>query len=1797
VGPGAANSYQMFEYSALSMMTGEPNTRISVDANADGDYLDANDVNNVLLVAEGSNRYVFPVAVGARVVSDKPVQVDFLTGDDGSNYESRDSALLPTSMWASDYFTPVSTTNVTSNAGDERTTVWLYNRQASSLTVTYQYRDAAGALQTSNLTVPANGVLKQIIDPATTGTQGARFYSAGTTFYAFSTTDSASTDTARNQAWDWGYTMIPRTMLTTQALVGLGIGRDPTSLTNPNENGNPVWVSPVGNGSTPTDVYVDYDGDPLTGRFTDPSGNGFDARYTLRELDHALVYVPPTTATGVVVDATSSATTGDPNSVASLTFAHTTGVADNRLLLVGVVVGNEAGGVQTVDNVTYRGLPLTRIGFADAPTGGAGDPDQLPRVELWGLARPPAGQADVVVTLTGARAFVAGAMTFSGVDVGNGLTSALGTFASAFANSGTTQSVNVATTAGDMVFDVVGAGIRGTAFPAEFFEQAGQTERWQQTARRQTAGNDRYLRGAGSTELATGGTTTMSWTSTTSYPWAIGAVPIKPMPAGTKTDQTGILVYTLSTSVKLAVAWGQDPYTASASAPGLDVGTSVPPMPEFQAAKDGELYTDSDGDGYLSPGDVMEYPIAVYNVSRLPVPNVYVWDHAPDPTLYDTTYVTGSTYLHKDNNGDGDCTDPGESVTQIPDDGSGTAFPLDAVGGGGTPDGYNIGTLPVGAIYTVTFHVTLDTYENLITGTEAIYNGGRATALGWPDPVDDDAFLKGRISDFVWLDADEDGVQDTGETGVAGITVRLLDGAGNQLYDTSGDPITYLTLANGFYEFTGLPAGTYIVDFEIPTGSAFEFTTADTGSDDSVDSDANATTGRTGVLTLNGGQRVIIVDAGVTDPTPTLAVIGSLNAYKSGGKVVVAWDTTSEAGTAGFYLERSVGKTDRWVAVNREIVPALFESPSGGSYTLVDAEAKVGTSLTYRLVELETSGEMRLHGPYVVKASASLPSGQASSEITQGKQSARVPKIAKAREQQGMAGAKRGVGKEKASSNRLRIEVVDPGLYVISASEIATGLNLTTEKAAELIAAGRVTLTSQGKGVAYLPAQDGSSLYFYGQAIDSIYTTTNVYWLTQGKGKTMIVPETAALGTDSAETTTTTPVPAETTTSATLPAPTTSTAAVPAETTTSASVPAETTTSASVPAETTTSDLPPAETTTSATDSAGTTTSEAAPTEAAAAETTTTSEVVVIPEAITSFVDTLHVEQDLFGAPAIFHDPEADFWLWMYMVAGNASLQKATVTLDTPYALGVAKLSVQLHGLNTREITNEHLVEVRLNGTVLGQTAWSGQVAHAGTFDVPAGVLVAGQNTVELTALRNTGVTVSLVAVDSLDLTYERATVAVNDRMVFTSPASGLVRVDGLGSASAWVFDASASFEPRVLPIVGSGGEAGAVWLSFDGVQGARYLVSTSTAALHPLALTATTGTTLRTQRSADYLIITTSGLVNAANSLAQYRASQGLKTTVVTMSEIYDEFNHGIANPHAIQSFLKHARSSWKPGPKYVVLAGEGSYDYKNYLKFADCLVPSLLVDTEFGLASSDVLLADVVGSNGVPEMAVGRILALNESELTAAIEKIKGYEAAAGAWNTAVLLVADNSDDGGDFTADSDRLSTLLPSSLTVSMAYLDRMAPADVRAAILSGFTSGSLWLNYIGHAGVDQLASERLLARADAQNLSATGSALPVVSALSCVAGSYNLPGYSGMGELLVKRPSAGAIAMWAPSAMELNEDSVLFGSFFAQKVFGSSKNLTLGQGILAAQKAAAGAEVPVLVIRTYNLLGDPALRIR
>lgn len=139
----------------------------------------------------------------------------------------------------------------------------------------------------------------------------------------------------------------------------------------------------------------------------------------------------------------------------------------------------------------------------------------------------------------------------------------------------------------------------------------------------------------------------------------------------------------------------------------------------------------------------------------------------------------------------------------------------------------------------------------------------------------------GSLGNRVWYDlpltaggTNGNGLQDAGELGVAGVTVELLDGNGNSIDpDGAGSLTKTLTTTNalGEYMFTGLNAGSYMVEFSnLPSG--FDLTSQNTGSDDELDSDGGALSGgksRTGVYNLAQGEDNLSVDLGIKPPANT----------------------------------------------------------------------------------------------------------------------------------------------------------------------------------------------------------------------------------------------------------------------------------------------------------------------------------------------------------------------------------------------------------------------------------------------------------------------------------------------------------------------------------------------------------------------------------------------------------------------------------------------------------------------------------------------------------------------------------------------------------------------------------------------------------------------------------------------------------------------------------------------------------------------------------------------------------------
>jgi LPXTG-motif cell wall-anchored protein len=86
------------------------------------------------------------------------------------------------------------------------------------------------------------------------------------------------------------------------------------------------------------------------------------------------------------------------------------------------------------------------------------------------------------------------------------------------------------------------------------------------------------------------------------------------------------------------------------------------------------------------------------------------------------------------------------------------------------------------------------------------------------------AVVKGtaQLGDTVWLDANNNGVQDNGEVGYNGADVILKDGDGNVV----GTLTTATGAWVGFYSFVGLDAGTYTAMLDLSTIGSYGVTTA-----------------------------------------------------------------------------------------------------------------------------------------------------------------------------------------------------------------------------------------------------------------------------------------------------------------------------------------------------------------------------------------------------------------------------------------------------------------------------------------------------------------------------------------------------------------------------------------------------------------------------------------------------------------------------------------------------------------------------------------------------------------------------------------------------------------------------------------------------------------------------------------------------------------------------------------------------------------------------------------------------------
>jgi len=576
-------------------------------------------------------------------------------------------------------------------------------------------------------------------------------------------------------------------------------------------------------------------------------------------------------------------------------------------------------------------------------------------------------------------------------------------------------------------------------------------------------------------------------------------------------------------------------------------------------------------------------------------------------------------------------------------------------------------------------------------------------------------------------------------------------------------------------------------------------------------------------------------------------------------------------------------------------------------------------------------------------------------------------------------------------------------------------------------------------------------------------------------------------------------------------------------------------------------------------------------------------------EATPYYWHTASLEENRYYQAALLSAP--DVWLWDLVFAPARKSFPLQVNGLVPSA-EPSRLSVWLQGASDLPASTDHHVRVYLNGTLVDELSWEGKQAREVAAEISAGLLREGENVLELENVGDTEAAYSMVMLDRFAARYPRVPAAELGLLEGSWSASGPAEVSGLGPGAV-ILDVSDE-TPRWLAdvAVSPGGVA-----RFRAEAERRYLVASPRAVQRPQIKRPPASALRDTENQADYLLIAPREFLPAARPLIELRRSQGLRVKAAAMESIYSEFGFGETTPRAIRDFLAYAYHDWKrPSVRYVLLVGDGTYDFKDYLVTGvKNRVPPAILKTTYLWTASDPSYAAVNGDDILPDLAIGRLPAASIEEVEAMVAKIVAYERGkAVPEGNPVVLIADNPDRAGDFEANADELASGVLAPWSVQKIYLSKLGEQATRAAIVEAFNEGSSLMSYVGHGGIHLWADENVFNTEQASSLTLQPRQ-PLLLTMNCLNGYFHFPYFNSLAEELVKTDGKGAIAAFSPSGLSLNEPAHRYHQKLLQELF-SGRHRRLGDAVMAAQAAYAETGALPELLSIYHLLGDPALRL-
>lgn len=382
----------------------------------------------------------------------------------------------------------------------------------------------------------------------------------------------------------------------------------------------------------------------------------------------------------------------------------------------------------------------------------------------------------------------------------------------------------------------------------------------------------------------------------------------------------------------------------------------------------------------------------------------------------------------------------------------------------------------------------------------------------------------------------------------------------------------------------------------------------------------------------------------------------------------------------------------------------------------------------------------------------------------------------------------------------------------------------------------------------------------------------------------------------------------------------------------------------------------------------------------------------------------------------------------------------------------------------------------------------------------------------------------------------------------------------------------------------------------------------------------------LHNSQVADYLIITNKQLLSQAERLAAFhRDKNSLKVVVITTEQVFNEFSSGSKDPVAIRNLVKmyfdKAASNPNNRPKYLLLFGDASFDYKDRVSNNTDLVPAYesrvfldplstyTSDDFFGFLDDNEDINSGLVTN-LLDIGIGRVPAKNIEEAKNYVDKVIVYysKESLGAWRNIVSVIADDEDNNlhlqdAELVTGTIAVNPIFNLQKIYMDAYPQESGSAGsryptVNETINNRITNGTLLFNFIGHGGAARLAEEVILDQSMINSWNNTNR-LPLFVTATCDFAPYDNPFINSIGENILLRPKTGGIAMMTTTRLVFSfSNRIMNNNYmqFAMQPDANGKYRSLGETVMAAKNYTYQTSGDIINNRKFTLLGDPALTL-